>query len=368
MTPTPSLDPPVCPECNSAISDELQRNLQTSSEIVCETCGRAINIKDITLVRVKTPDKSIKKRQKSRKSQSSKNDSEAQWAENLEKLGKSWETFVKKFTKFWNSFLKALTRFWDRMKGSYQKYSAGSTITPVPKASQENLSPSQSYLAPKFDPNTGLPISQPDTLDKKPKAKFDPETGKKIVYEKAPTIQKLVIEPSIPTVHKEEKTPIIESDEIASEEGPKKDIFTVLERDVRARLLNLSIESEDRNIIGRSFIYLSVEQQRQYLTELERVNEPSGKGIENLIKIIQKLPIPGHQQDFLVDQLNYIPEIDHQEFASALEPDLETISEKNESVSPQIRKKSPAPELEITKSPKKKKSSKQIKKKRLLSD
>jgi hypothetical protein len=339
-----------------------------SSEIVCETCGRVVTSNDITIVRVKTTGKSKKKRQKSQKSQSSKQtselSSEAQWAKTLEKWGKSWEIFIKKFTKFWTAWIKALTRFWRRSKRSYQRYASGPTISPIPKISQEISSPSQTYLTPKFDPNTGLPLTQVDTSEKLPKVKFDPETGEKIEYEDAPTAQKGVDEPSSQISPKKEKPPITESAEEPAEKELDLEIFTVLEADVRARLLNLSIESEDRIIIGRSFIYLSVKQQRQYLTELERVNEPPGENIEELIQIIQKLPIPAHQQEFLVDQLNYIPETDHQEFASALKPDLDKAPEK-------IKKKDIPkrdPETPIPPVKKKKKSSQPQKKKRLLSD
>ena len=257
------------------------------------------------------------------------------------------------------------------MKGSYQDFSSGPQITPDTNKSQEKHSPAQTqaYITPKFDPNTGLPLS-PSTLDateKVPKVRFDPETGEKIIN---PTDQKTEKEPSIPVSPKKERSPEAENVKEPPRKDPDVEIFTVLEPDVRARLLNLPMESEDRIIIGRSFIYLSENQQRQYLTELERVNEPPGKDIENLIKIIKKLPIPTHQQEFLVDQLNYIPETDHQDFASALKPELVKIPEKLKPAPSQNEKEMPAPERKNTESPekKKKKSPQQSKKKRLLSD
>ena len=285
---------------------------------------------------------------------------------------------MKKLTKFWTAWLRALKNFGLRMKGSYQKYFAATTVTsvPQPQPAHQALTPAQTYLPPKFDPNTGkkLTPSKKVQADQVPRARFDPETGKKIVYTTdapVPPAPKFVAEQSIPIPVKMDQSPLAEDPKNKSTNDQASEVYTVLESDIRARLLSLPVTTEERNILGRSFIYLSEDQQRQYLTEIERVNEPPGKEIEKLIETIHNLPIPTHQQDFLVDQLNYIPETDHQEFASALKPELTQIPEDAKPEPTPTPTPTPAPSKPT--SPEKRKKAKKTtsqprKKKQLLTD
>lgn len=98
----------------------------------------------------------------------------------------------------------------------------------------------------------------------------------------------------------------------------RSEVFTVLEPNIRERLLALPITHYEQDIMAKSFIYMTLEQQRKYLTEIEQTDPSHSEIAKQLIEVIENLPIPLHQKKVLIDQLNYIPGKDHQEFIETL--------------------------------------------------
>jgi len=137
--------------------------------------------------------------------------------------------------------------------------------------------------------------------------RFDPDTGKPLDFITT------ITEPTKKTPSTEE--PIKEGKYFSED----KRIFTVLEPDVRKRLLELQIDQEDKDEVAKSFIYLTYEKQLKYLDELERVNKKFDKKNLVMIRRIYALPISEKQHKFLADQLNYLPENSQEEFVSFLE-------------------------------------------------
>jgi hypothetical protein len=98
----------------------------------------------------------------------------------------------------------------------------------------------------------------------------------------------------------------------------RSEVFTVLETNIRERLLSLPITHYEQDIMAKSFIYMTLEQQRKYLTEIENTDPSHSETAKQLIEVIENLPIPLHQKTVLIDQLNYIPGEDHEEFIETL--------------------------------------------------
>ncbi len=98
-----------------------------------------------------------------------------------------------------------------------------------------------------------------------------------------------------------------------------KRIFTVLESDVRSKLLGLQIDEEEKNEVAKSFIYLTYEKQLKYLDELERVNKKFDEKNLVMIRRIYALPISKQQHKFLAKQLEYLPKNSQEEFVIFLE-------------------------------------------------
>ena len=136
--------------------------------------------------------------------------------------------------------------------------------------------------------------------------RFDPSTGKPLSF---------IAPISEPT----QKTPSTEPIKEIEYSLYDKRIFTVLEPDIRSRLLDLQIDEEDKNEVAKSFIYLTYEKQLKYLDELERVNEKFSEKILVMIRRIYALPISNKQHKFLADQLDYLPDNSQEEFVSFLE-------------------------------------------------
>ncbi|MHA1474626.1 MAG: hypothetical protein ACTSQ5_05520 [Promethearchaeota archaeon] len=136
--------------------------------------------------------------------------------------------------------------------------------------------------------------------------RFDPNTGKPLSFV-APISEPTQKTPSTEPI-KEDKYSLYD-----------KRIFTVLEPDVRSRLLKLQIDEEEKNEVAKSFIYLTYEKQLKYLDELERVNEKFNEKDLVMIRRIYALPISNKQHKFLADQLAYLPDNSQEEFVSFLE-------------------------------------------------
>ena len=94
--------------------------------------------------------------------------------------------------------------------------------------------------------------------------------------------------------------------------------YTILSPLQRRRLIALDIPEKEKNIIARSFLYLTGLQQNCYLEELEQVNtiDPIP---QKFIQRINALPLPKKQHKLLTDQLLYLPPIQQQEFVEFLE-------------------------------------------------
>ncbi len=136
--------------------------------------------------------------------------------------------------------------------------------------------------------------------------RFDPNTGKPLSF----------VAPISESTQKTPSTDPIKEDKYSLYD---KRIFTVLEPDVRSRLLELQIDEEEKNEVAKSFIYLTYEKQLKYLDELERVNEKFNEKDLVMIRRIYALPISNKQHRFLADQLAYLPDNSQEEFVSFLE-------------------------------------------------
>ena len=135
--------------------------------------------------------------------------------------------------------------------------------------------------------------------------RFDPDTGKPLNLEI----------PNQDTIQKSH----YESPKENYSQFEDKRIFTVLEPEVRRRLLALQIDEDEKNEVAKSFIYLTLEKQLKYLDELERVNNDLNEKDLIMIRRIYSLPISEKQHKFLAKQLEFLPEKSQEEFVSFLE-------------------------------------------------
>ncbi len=172
---------------------------------------------------------------------------------------------------------------------------------------------------PKFDVMTGKPLT--------PQMRFDPMTGKPLLNqfdkESAPAPQIVPLQEEKPIQKKNSLTTTPPSVQV-------EEIYAVLDSDVREQLVALPISKEERDLLAKSFIYLNAQQQLKYLEELQHVNEYNEAEYEEFIDRIKSLQIPRNQQDFLISQLHYIPDTDHQEFIKTLETAKEEEVVENE--------------------------------------
>ncbi|MHA1887151.1 MAG: hypothetical protein ACTSX0_03940 [Promethearchaeota archaeon] len=100
-------------------------------------------------------------------------------------------------------------------------------------------------------------------------------------------------------------------------------IFTVLEPVIRTKLMQLPISKSDKDEISKTFLYLTPKQQEKYLEELQLVNSIVETVNAKYINQIRSLNIPRKQQDFLIKQLNYLPEEELDEFLYVLKKNIQ---------------------------------------------
>jgi hypothetical protein len=152
--------------------------------------------------------------------------------------------------------------------------------------------------------------------------RFDPETGEPIyIAEETEGRQKQDPSPPPPftlssTSNQVQKAP---SDQNNLPGAIMDQVFTVLEPEVRARLITLEIEPKEKDEIAKAFIYLTTDQQLRYLEEIAAVNGSIHSSQQNYIRRIQSLQIPAAQQKFLMEQLDYLPLEKQDEFVRFIE-------------------------------------------------
>ncbi len=290
----------ICPECQATISQELTYKMTGGHSIICETCGFKVEgLKGIIKV---TPTKAgrTSARQRQVKTQTSKDDS---WTATMAKWQKDWDDFVKDWKEGWKNTKKWFKTKWVSVKTwsikLWTKIKKPFISSPVPRPPQST----STQLSAKYDPYTGKKIAP---VGKQP-AKFDPFTGKRLINledANAKNAPPVILQPFI-----KKNSPLSDS---------KKEIYTVLEPEIRNNLLSIEMSEEERVLIAKSFIYLTFKQQGKYLIELENVNRESSADLEPLIQAIKKLPISTEQQAFLIEQLNYIPDQEHEVYVSTL--------------------------------------------------
>ena len=298
----------ICPECQAIISQELAHKIMGGYSVICETCGFKV---DGLKGAIKTkPSKTGKAsaRQSQVKTQTSKDDS---WTATMAKWQKDWDDFVKDWKEGWKNTQKWFKAKWVSVKTwsikVWTKIKKPFISSPVPQPPQSTNTP----LSAKYDPYTGKKIGP---IGKQP-AKFDPFTGKRLINLEDTNIKNappVILQPFI-----KKNSPLSDSN---------KEIYTVLEPEIRNNLLSIEMSEEERALISKSFIYLTFKQQGKYLEELENVNRESSKDLKPLIQAIKKLPIAANQQEFLIDQLHYIPDKEQDVFISTL-TEADTIKE-----------------------------------------
>ncbi len=151
-----------------------------------------------------------------------------------------------------------------------------------------------------------------------PKPRFDPETGK-------PLSPQIARGPSVSQPPSIQLSPS-PTDPASSSPASDAQIYTVLDPDIRARLLTLPISSADRGKVAKSFIYLNRDQQIFYLNELYEVNLVLTPKNSKIAQRIYKLPIPATQHNLLLKQLDYLPTPQQEEFITFLEATISTRS------------------------------------------
>lgn len=310
----------MCPDCHSILSEELSNLMLRGASIYCETCGFKIEgMKGVERIKPIESKKIGSNRKNKSKTQTPKDDS---WTATMAKWQKDWDDFVKDWKEGWKNFKNWFKIKWTAVK----KWSQNLWInvkkpfasSPVPKKTHLiNSSPSkipETQIKAKFDPYTGKRILSVDSQS----AKFNPYTGERMIPEGSDKILKNIKAKPL-TSQTKKPLPLDE----------KSEVFTILAPEIREKLISIEISLEERALIAKSFIYLTEKQQGKYLEELENVNSQS-KNIQPLIHAIKELPISQQDQDFLIDQLNYIPEKEQETFVATLkESDKPEISREN---------------------------------------
>ncbi|UYP47054.1 hypothetical protein NEF87_003339 [Candidatus Lokiarchaeum ossiferum] len=298
----------MCPDCHTIISEELSNMMLRGASIYCETCGFKIEgMKGIERIKPIASKQNGKKHKEKSKTQTPKDDS---WTATMAKWQKDWDDFVKDWKEGWTNFKNWFKIKWTAIKKWFtnvsNKVKKPFISSPVPKKNQLISSTSsnipQTQINAKFDPYTGKRILPAGSQN----AKFNPFTGERIIPEDADSKLDDSQEKTLPL--QAEKNMLVDE---------KREVFTVLAPEIREKLLSIDMSSEERTLIAKSFIYLTEKQQGKYLEELENVNTQS-KNIQPLIHAIKELPISQHDQDFLIDQLNYIPEKEHETYVATL--------------------------------------------------
>lgn len=156
--------------------------------------------------------------------------------------------------------------------------------------------------------------------------KFDPETGEPLekvsqkgdMYKKSSSIpnEKVVFQENI-KISQENIKVVPKTGEITSL------IFTVLEPEIRKKLMNLLISEQEKDEISKSLLYLNPKEQEKYLNEVDQANVTDYDYYSKYIKRIQALSLPKDQQDFLIQQLNYLPDEELEDFIKILESNID---------------------------------------------
>ena len=192
-------------------------------------------------------------------------------------------------------------------------------------------------VIPRFDSQTGLPLDGNTQKSNIPVPKFDMKTGKSLnnlqpIYEKE-TSQKQTEKQNNGFIHLIKSKSLENALETPSKKlKPSKQeiktqsekVFTVLEPDIRERLLKIKISDDEKNSIAKSLIYLNPNVRAKYLEEFEHFTSQSNEKTINLIKKIRNLPIPEEQKNILIDQLDYLLDEKKTEFVDYLEQGIES--------------------------------------------
>jgi hypothetical protein len=180
---------------------------------------------------------------------------------------------------------------------------------------------------------TGNSFSQTINYDFTQKTRqFDPETGQLVNNQSQnsfPTqYQAPIHETNHPTIdyqndtyiqpQEQQKIPINNENEISEQ------IFAILDSDVRSKLIKLNIEKTERDEIARNLIYLGKSEQLSYLDEIYQVNLNPEEIYQKFIQRIHLLSISNEQKQFLIEQLDYLPEDKQEEFIQFLEQTVTT--------------------------------------------
>lgn len=112
--------------------------------------------------------------------------------------------------------------------------------------------------------------------------------------------------------------PLDNHDLSINSDSDQNQVYILLKPDQRNRLLKLNIDEDEKDIIARTFIYMSESQQNSYLEELEQVNSDSLIS-QDILNRLETLPISIIQQEKLKKQLQYIPLDEQIDFISFIE-------------------------------------------------
>ena len=175
-------------------------------------------------------------------------------------------------------------------------------------------------VATKANPNVQH-VAQKGTS---PKPRFDPQTGKPL--DSSTSQKQSVSTPKKPVTPIHASSPTAPSKPEESSPAINAQIYTVLDPDIRARLLNLPLTSDDRGKVAKSFIYLTRDQQSHYLNELRTVNFDLTPQNSPFVRRLYALPLPAAQHTLLLKQLDYLPTPQQEEFLNFLEETISTRS------------------------------------------
>jgi hypothetical protein len=218
--------------------------------------------------------------------------------------------------------------------------------------------------APNFDPLTGKRIIQPQTTQEQ-QHNFDPITGKPLNIANQQTIKQpsrpiapinIAMEQEKPIRQKIEKqeTEKIETDKqetadievqkapIDEEKEILEELFTVLDNDVRDSLLKLPLNPIQKEIIAKSFIYLTNEQQKKYLEEIRSANTSLDAEMVLIVNKISQLNLSKSDKDFVISQLNFIPDEEQHGYYDEIKQELQ----KEEEIKVKETKTIPAKKVE----------------------
>jgi hypothetical protein len=141
----------------------------------------------------------------------------------------------------------------------------------------------------------------------RPIRRFDPATGKLIVPESIPQ-----------TYFPPKDIPPVQPPNEKVENQPNR-IFSVLDAEVRQKLLELDVSEKEREEIAQNLVTLAKDTQLKYLQEIDDVNVSMEEESAKFISRINKLNLPEDQKIFLIQQLEFMPLTQQGEFVAYLE-------------------------------------------------